>query len=183
MYTVAVLLALATSACAYTVTKPSGAQGWTNVGPQPASWNRVSTDPLNFSIILTNQDRAVLPQDQILVAQQDGVSTDTVNCNPPSGGWPLGKSFRINLVKSTEDQSTIYAQSDEFDIKAPNATSSTSLAITTPTTPIAAPPVTTSSSSSSTTGNNAPPNPNGSAILKASSGLMAVLGAVTLFAA
>ena len=111
------------------------------------SWDRVETDPSNFTIVLTNQvglnvklyvftnsqiqNRALFPQDQILVAQQDGVSTDTVSCNPPSAGWVLGTSFRINLVKSSEDQSTIYAQSNEFEIKLPNGvtTSSGSLSI------------------------------------------------------
>jgi len=106
------------------------------------SWNRVDTDPSNFTIVLTNQvglsvklyvfsngqiqNRALFPQDQVLVAQQDGVSTDTVNCNPPSAGWVLGKSFRINLVKSSEDQSTIYAQSNEFEIKLPDGATTSS---------------------------------------------------------
>jgi len=106
------------------------------------SWDRVETDPSNFTIVLTNQvgfnvklhnfsndqiqNRALFPQDQVLVAQQDGVSTDTVDCNPPSAGWVLGKSFRINFVKSSEDQSTIYAQSNEFEIKLPDSATTSS---------------------------------------------------------
>ena len=34
----------------------------------------------------------------------------------PSGGFSVGGSYRINLVKSTSEITSIYAQSDEFDI-------------------------------------------------------------------
>ncbi|KAJ3576175.1 hypothetical protein NP233_g593 [Leucocoprinus birnbaumii] len=186
MHALAILLAIVAPTFAYQVTGPSGSKGWTNVGPQPVTWQRVDTDPTNFTIVLTDTNRAELSEDQVLVAQQDGVATNTVNCNPPSAGWPLGKTFRINLVKSTEDQSTIYAQSSEFQIAVPNATVSGSLTTPLATTPIAVPTTplaTTPSSTTATGGSNAPPDPNSAAAIKASTGLMAILGAAAFFAA
>ncbi|KAF5364346.1 hypothetical protein D9756_000402 [Leucocoprinus leucothites] len=183
MHAVSVLLALAASACAYQVNQPNGVKGWTNVGPQPVTWTRVNTDPSNFTIVLTNQNRAIFPQDQVLTAQQDGVVTDTVNCNPPSAGWPLGKSFRINFVKSTEEQNTIYAQSNEFEIATPNVTSSGVSTTPIVATPVAVPPPSSTNSPTGTGGSDSPPDPNGAAAIMASSGLMAILGAAVILGA
>ncbi|KAL9712939.1 hypothetical protein Ac2012v2_004180 [Leucoagaricus gongylophorus] len=190
MYSVAALLTLVASASAYLVTVPNGSRGWTSVGAQPVSWDRVETDPSNFTIVLTNQNRALFPQDQILVAQQDGVSTDTVSCNPPSAGWVLGTSFRINLVKSSEDQSTIYAQSNEFEIKLPNGvtTSSGSLSIRpgpTSSVPTVLPSPATSSSPSTTafSASSTSPSSNSAVAIKAGPGLIAIIGTIAFFAA
>lgn len=50
----AVVLTLATSALAYTVTSPAAATGWTTSGAQTLSWSRVSSDPSNFTAVLVN---------------------------------------------------------------------------------------------------------------------------------
>ena len=57
MRTVLALAALAASALAYQVTEPSQTQGWTTVGPNVVTWDRVSTDTTNFTLVLTNQVR------------------------------------------------------------------------------------------------------------------------------
>jgi hypothetical protein len=59
---------------------------------------------------------------QVLAALVDGTLGKS-NMNPPSGGWPTGAHFRVNLVKDTNSLSSIYAQSVEFSILPPNATS------------------------------------------------------------
>ncbi|XP_006460322.1 hypothetical protein AGABI2DRAFT_68206 [Agaricus bisporus var. bisporus H97] len=124
MRSIAITLALVASACAYSVSQPSSSMGWSTSGGQPLTWSRVDTDPTNFTVVLTNQDRSVLPQDQVLIAEQDGVGQTKVSCNPPSGGWPVGDHFRVNLVKNVDEQNAILAQSSEFTIKAANTTSS-----------------------------------------------------------
>jgi hypothetical protein len=54
----AVLLSVVASAFAYLVTVPNQTQGWTNQGNQTLSWQRVDTDPSNFTVLLTNQAQA-----------------------------------------------------------------------------------------------------------------------------
>jgi len=58
---------------------------------------------------------------QILAALVDGTLGKT-SLNPPSGGWPTGANFRVNLVQDDSNLSAILAQSPEFTI---NATAST----------------------------------------------------------
>ena len=58
---------------------------------------------------------------QILAALVDGTLGKT-SLNPPSGGWPTGTNFRVNLVQDDRNINAILAQSPEFTI---NATSST----------------------------------------------------------
>lgn len=49
-----VLLAVS-SVFAYQVTSPGESQGWTTTGPNTLTWQRVDTDPLNFTTVLINQ--------------------------------------------------------------------------------------------------------------------------------
>lgn len=106
------------------------------------AWDRVATDATNFSIVLTNlvsfvppdgyhagadmddyQDRAVLSSDVVLADLVDATSANSISVSPPSSGWPTpGGSYRVNLVKSKTEQTTIYAQSTEFNITAGAAT-------------------------------------------------------------
>ena len=51
----------------------------------------------------------------MLVALIDGF-LGNVTVKPPSGGWKVGKGFRVNFVKDLSDFRTLYAQSDVFDI-------------------------------------------------------------------
>ncbi|KAF4575097.1 hypothetical protein EYR36_006453 [Pleurotus pulmonarius] len=128
-------LALATFSLAYQVTSPGNSQGWTTEGSQLATWTRVDTDPLNFTAVLTNEDRSVMPQNnQILAALVDG-TLGQIRLNPPNGGWPTGKAFRLNFCRDSQSLEAILAQSNQFDIG-----QTTSVPLSTPrstTTPVA----------------------------------------------
>jgi hypothetical protein len=60
---------------------------------------------------------------QVLNALVDG-TTGSIVCNPPSGGWPQGSGFRVNLAADAEHLNTLLAQSNQFNIN--SSTSSTS---------------------------------------------------------
>ncbi|KAG8745713.1 hypothetical protein FRC10_007193 [Ceratobasidium sp. 414] len=109
-------LSLVAGSLAYQVTHPAGTDKWySGEVTNQLVWNRVSTDQPSFTIVLTNQDRTLLPTDQQLIATVDGTIGKT-DVPAPSGGFPVGKGFRINLVKSTTELNTILAQSPEFEI-------------------------------------------------------------------
>jgi len=66
-----------------------------------------------------------LPLDQVLAASvvaAEGAGNTSVR--PPSGGWPTGKGFQVNFVKSEDEVNTIYAQSNEFEIAESSSSSS-----------------------------------------------------------
>jgi len=132
MRSVAFLLAFISSAFAYSVLSPNGAQGWTNQGAQLLTWQRVDTDRLNFTAVLTNQNVTGFDP-QILAALVDG-TLGKANMNPPSGGWPTGSHFRVNLVQDATDLNAILAQSPEFDITPPTSSSKSTSATATPVT-------------------------------------------------
>ncbi|KAH7931193.1 hypothetical protein BV22DRAFT_998503 [Leucogyrophana mollusca] len=118
-----VFLASIASAFAYQVTSPGDAQGWSTSGPNYLKWQRVDTDPLNFTAVLTNVNQAVMPLgNQVLNALVDGTLSQII-CNPPSGGWPSGAGFRVNLAADAEHLDTLLAQSDQFSITAPSSSS------------------------------------------------------------
>jgi len=110
------LLTLAASAMAYQVTYPTAGTNWTSVGPNKFTWDRVNTDAQNFTLLLTNTDQSVMPQNNLQLAALIDGTLGSFSVNPPSTFFPVGKGFRLNLVKDTESQSSIYAQSDQFDI-------------------------------------------------------------------
>lgn len=62
---------------------------------------------------------------QILAALVD-TSLETMTASPPSGGWPTGKGFRVNLVQDPQSLGTVLAQSGEFSILPPNISASAS---------------------------------------------------------
>ncbi|KAK0468131.1 GPI-anchored small secreted protein [Desarmillaria tabescens] len=133
MRTAAVLIACATSALAYSVTVPNASQGWTNSGSQTVSWEKVSTDRANFTIVLTNQDRSVLSQDQTLASLVDG-DLGTTQVNPPGEGWIVGGTYRVNLVQDSENLNSILAQSSEFNISESSSSSSSATVFSSSTT-------------------------------------------------
>ncbi|KAI0663203.1 hypothetical protein C8Q70DRAFT_956578 [Cubamyces menziesii] len=121
MRSVAFLLALASSAFAFTVSEPNNSTGWTTSGPNEVAWTTVSTDPANFTIVLNNQN--IFPQTTQVLAALVDASLGKITVNPPSGGWKSGPGFRVNLVKDAQDLNSILAQSDMFTIS--TSTSST----------------------------------------------------------
>lgn len=54
----------------------------------------------------------------------DATTQSSLAVAAPSGGFPTGSGFRINLVKSANEVDTILAQSDNFVIAAGSGTGS-----------------------------------------------------------
>ncbi|KAG2369641.1 hypothetical protein BDR07DRAFT_1388023 [Suillus spraguei] len=172
----AILLASIASVFAYQVTSPGGSQGWTTSGSNYLMWERADTDPLNFTVVLTNEDQAVMPDGpQVLGALVDGTLGITL-CNPPDEGWPQGAGFRVNLAADAEDLNTLLAQSDQFNIN--STTSSTSSTTETATTSSSS--VTTSVTSSHT---SATPTTSSASILgmKVEAGFLTAVAALAAF--
>ena len=66
---------------------------------------------------------------QVLDALVDGTLGQII-CNPPSGGWPVGDGFRVDLAQDVDDLDTLLAQSDEFSITMPSSSSGSSSTLT-----------------------------------------------------
>ncbi|KAH9062288.1 hypothetical protein EDB87DRAFT_335143 [Lactarius vividus] len=148
------LLSFVALASAYQVTSPGGSAGWTIAGPNVVTWQRVSTDALNFTIVLSNQARTPSYQ-QVLAALVDG-NLGKFTVSPPSTGFPTGTGFQVNLVQDSQNLNTIYAQSQQFAIVQATTTTSSSLTATTPLFSTATTPVLTN------TDTNTDLNPTGS---------------------
>ncbi|KAJ6539543.1 hypothetical protein B0H19DRAFT_1179541 [Mycena capillaripes] len=129
----AIVAVFVASVSAITITSPNPSKGWTNDGAQTVSWTSDSSDPQNFTIILTNTNNtdtqvldALVPSDQ-----------KTISVNPPATGWPaVGSGYRVAFAQDTEHLSSVLIKSDLFSIKAaPSVSSSSPVAPQTPTTP------------------------------------------------
>jgi hypothetical protein len=156
MRSIATVLAFAASALAYTVVAPTNATGFVNDGSNTVSWSRVSTDAMNFTILLVNQ-HSFPTYSQSLAALVDG-TLNSIQVNPPSTGWPAnGYGYQINLVQDTEHLSTIFAQSEQFTIHDPIVSSGSHSASSTSSTTALTLPATFSSSPTS----SAPSSPTG----------------------
>jgi len=118
---IAFLFSFVASTSAYSITTPNAEVGWTDQGPQNVTWNRVETDPLNFTIVLDNQSIQGF-QMQVLAALVDGTAGSTT-VNSHNGGWPTGSAFRVNFVKDNNNLNTILAQSNQFNITASSGSS------------------------------------------------------------
>ncbi|KAH9985216.1 Ser-Thr-rich glycosyl-phosphatidyl-inositol-anchored membrane family-domain-containing protein, partial [Russula compacta] len=126
MHSLFTLISLVASACAYQITSPNNVSGWTTGGPNTLAWQRVDTDPTNFTLLLVNQDKSALPTGQeILVAQVDG-TTGSLTVPAPSSGFPVGSGYQVNFVKDPQDLNTILAQSNQFNITSSTGTTTTS---------------------------------------------------------
>ncbi|CAE6433298.1 hypothetical protein ACGC1H_001531 [Rhizoctonia solani] len=125
------ILSLIASAVAYEVTYPSASDKWfAGTVTNTFKWDRVNTDATSFCLVLVNDDRSLLPvNNQQLIATVPG-STGSVEVPAPSGGFPVGKGFRVNMVKSPTELTTILAQSPEFEIVSGTGTSSGTLSAT-----------------------------------------------------
>jgi hypothetical protein len=121
------LIALVASASAYQILTPGNTLNWTTSGPNGVTWQRVSTDPANFTMLLVNQDKTILPAGQeILIAQVNGSALSIANVPPPSGGYKVGSGYQVNFVASPETLNTILAQTGQFSIIQSNTTASSS---------------------------------------------------------
>jgi len=120
------LAALASTAAAYEVTRPTLTQGWTTAGSQTLGWTRVDTDAATFAVVLTNVDRTLLPADILLAESVDGAAASSLTIEEPAAGWPQpGGSYRVNLVRDSRQLNAILAQSSEFNFTAGTSTGST----------------------------------------------------------
>ncbi|KAF9028464.1 hypothetical protein BDZ89DRAFT_1066111 [Hymenopellis radicata] len=86
----------------------------------------VNTDAANFTVFLTNEDRSVMPTNNLELAALVVGSDGNTTLNPPSAGWPKGGGFRVNLCRDPQSPTTILAQSDQFNITSSTSTSATS---------------------------------------------------------
>ncbi|KJA28287.1 hypothetical protein HYPSUDRAFT_33604 [Hypholoma sublateritium FD-334 SS-4] len=119
---------------AFTITTPSDLQGWTSKGPQPLNWQRVDTDPTSFAVVLVNQVQGTGFSPVVIDQGVDGTTGQTL-CQPPSGGWPVGVGFQVNLIPNATALDSILAQSQVFNITVSTTTSTgTSSNIASPTT-------------------------------------------------
>ncbi|KIY74220.1 hypothetical protein CYLTODRAFT_416471 [Cylindrobasidium torrendii FP15055 ss-10] len=125
MHAVSFLLALAASAAAYKVTSPAEDDIWKTGSDNTLKWDMVSSDRGNFSVFLTNQDRSILPENNVVLNDYVEGSAGSVVVTAPQGGWPSGKGFRLNLCQDKDHPESILAQSEEFELEK-SASSSTS---------------------------------------------------------
>jgi len=112
MRILAALLFAVSSVSAYQVTYPTAAGGWTTHGPNWLLWNRVSTDPPTFAVVLKNLN---LGSEDILEYEVDGTNGSII-CNPPSGGWRTGPAFQVDISQDYEHPDSLLAQSPQFAI-------------------------------------------------------------------
>ncbi|KAG8904024.1 hypothetical protein FRB99_002366 [Tulasnella sp. 403] len=123
-FSVVYALSLVASSLAISVTSPKDGAIWNINGPNTVSWSSVSTDPTAFRIVLVDPTYKVQQE----LAANVPTSSGSVVVQPPSGGWPTGSKFQVNLMGTANDNpSGILAQSGSFTIGTP----SSSLASTT----------------------------------------------------
>ncbi|KAJ6598861.1 hypothetical protein DFH09DRAFT_1129418 [Mycena vulgaris] len=129
MFSPLALIALfVSSASAILITSPGTTKNWTNDGSQTITWTSVSTDPLNFTVVLTNINRSLMPSDNQILKALVLTSAGTTTVDPPSDGWPaVGGTYRVNFCKDSESLNTILVQSDNFNITAAPVQSSASV--------------------------------------------------------
>jgi hypothetical protein len=116
-------LSFVASALAVAVTSPVNGDVWgTAIPSYTVSWTSVSSDPSTLSVYLVNPSGSV---DDELVAQAN-TAAGSVTVNAPSGGWPVGSQWRINLMNiPTTGSAGILAQSGTFNITSGNGGTST----------------------------------------------------------
>jgi hypothetical protein len=68
----------------------------------------------------------VMPIDNQELAALVVGTLGSIVAKAPSGGWPVGSGFRVNLIPNPDSVGTILAQSSLFKILAPNGSSTTS---------------------------------------------------------
>ena len=133
--TVAAAFACASSALAFQIIVPSEDQPWNDQGSQVFVWTYdPANDRANFSLVIQNPEHPeLLPTDQTVfgLVNSNGGSANGENINggnitvpPPSGGWKQGPGFRLQIVDSATNLTGILAESEVFEIKEANVTTS-----------------------------------------------------------
>ncbi|KAK7060463.1 hypothetical protein VNI00_001228 [Paramarasmius palmivorus] len=125
LYALCIHILLAASTLAYKVTYPAKGDLWSGFAGQTLQWDKVSTDQDTFAIFLTSTNREDLPRNNVLLKAIVDGNTGRATIDPPNGGWPSGKIFRVNLCKNENSPESILAQSPEFEIVSGNSVSST----------------------------------------------------------
>jgi len=177
----AALAALVASVSALQVTSPGANKNFTTDGSNTVSWESVSTDPKNFTIVLTDGNPS---NDQILKALVDtGDGKTTVS--PPSTGWPeSGEPFQINLCADSQHLTSILAQSAKFFFVDPVVSQSASASVPAvqQQTPAATPTATpTDTAIGDTSASGSAPAPSGTNAALPAMGLnTALVGALVL---
>jgi len=112
-------LSFVASALAIQVTSPQTGADWTVVGPNQVAWSSVNTDPTAFQIVLVNPDSSVTDN----LAADVSTSLGSYTVTAPSGGFPVGQMWRINLIPIPGSTgSGILAQSGYFNITSGSST-------------------------------------------------------------
>ncbi|KAJ9094254.1 hypothetical protein QFC21_006080 [Naganishia friedmannii] len=125
---VTIALLLASGAEAIKVTSPSETTVQKAGSALQLTWDSVSTDPTSFAVVLVNQNSAYLANSPVTLIANQTTSAGSTSLSYPSGSWPAGTGFQVNLVKSTNDVNSILAQSGMFNITASASSASSSAA-------------------------------------------------------
>ncbi|KAI0082422.1 hypothetical protein K474DRAFT_1655185 [Panus rudis PR-1116 ss-1] len=113
-FTTAAFFALVSSAFALSVTAPENGTNWGSQEPQIVAWTKVNTDPSTFAITLVHQ--ASQPNTRQLLKENVDANSGQITLDAPSGGWPTGTAYQINLVQDGQHLDSILAQSQQFNI-------------------------------------------------------------------
>ncbi|KAI5450182.1 hypothetical protein NCC49_003331 [Naganishia albida] len=142
---------LASSAQAIKVTAPTKSTVQASGSALQLTWDSVNTDPTSFAIVLVNQDSQFLANSPVTLVQNQSTSAGSASLTYPSGAWPTGTAFQVNLVKSTSETNSILAQSEMFNITGSASSSSSSAASSSASTSASSSSSAASSSSSAAT--------------------------------
>ncbi|ORY34693.1 hypothetical protein BCR39DRAFT_514034 [Naematelia encephala] len=159
-YNIIAVLALGSLIQAIQITSPDQTAVWeSGTSGQVIEYTPVSTDQSSFAIELVNQKGFLSNSPVVLVANQStgtAGQSNSVTVTYPSGAWPTGYGFQINFVSSsTNSDSAIYAQSNQFNItsggSSSSSSSSTSSSSSASTSSVVAPTTISQTASSTTT--------------------------------
>ncbi|ORX37645.1 hypothetical protein BD324DRAFT_622712 [Kockovaella imperatae] len=140
---------LAALANGISVNSPNAYSEWqSGTSSQTVTWTAVSTDPSSFLIQLVNQ-QGFLPNGPVTLSSSTNTGSpnqqNSATVSYPSGSWPEGHGFQINLMSSDQNNAAILAQSNQFNITSGGSSSnsnSVSVANAVPSSSSGVPPIT-----------------------------------------
>ncbi|KAG9017222.1 hypothetical protein FRB90_001332 [Tulasnella sp. 427] len=109
-------------ALAIAVTSPAAGDIFPPTDSITLKWTSVSSDPTAFRAVMVNPSYSYQQE----LAAQVNTAEGTTTLAPPSGGFPLGKDFQINLMGTSQsgNPSGILAQSGKFVVGYSSSSSS-----------------------------------------------------------